>query len=155
MHIFNAPENGILTVLTYRGPDKIAAVSQTTSRKCARKHHPWPHCVNISRPRQNCRYFADGMLKCVVLNENVRISLKISLKFVPKFRINTIPALVQIMAWRLPGDTPLSEPMMVNLLTHIYITRPQRVNCTTTNTSHLYCAMSTQMMNPFINTTKE
>ena len=32
------------------------------------------------------------------------------------------------MAWRLPGDKPLSEPTMVSLLTHICITRPQRVN---------------------------
>ena len=44
----------------------------------------------------------------------------ISLRFVPKGLINNIPALVQIMAWHRPGDKPLSEPMMVNLLTHIY-----------------------------------
>ena len=42
--------------------------------------------------------------------------------------INNIPALVQIMAWRRPGDKPLSEPMMVNLLTHICVTRPQWIN---------------------------
>ena len=41
---------------------------------------------------------------------------------VPKVRINNIPALVQIMAWRRPGDRPLSEPMTVKLLTHIYVT---------------------------------
>ena len=35
---------------------------------------------------------------------------KISMKFVPKGPINNIPALVQIMAWRRPGDKPLSEP---------------------------------------------
>ena len=29
------------------------------------------------------------------------------------------------MAWRRPGDKPLSEPMMVSLLTHICVTRPQ------------------------------
>ena len=39
--------------------------------------------------------------------------------------INNIPALVQIMAWCRPGDKPLSEPMMVNLLTHICVTGPQ------------------------------
>ena len=32
------------------------------------------------------------------------------------------------MAWRRPGDKPLSEPMMVKLLTHICVTRPQWVN---------------------------
>ena len=42
--------------------------------------------------------------------------------------INNNPALFQIMAWRHPGDKPLSEPMMVNLLTHICVTRPQWVN---------------------------
>ena len=47
------------------------------------------------------------------------------LRFVPKGPANTIPALVQIMAWRHPGDKPLSEPMMVSLTTHICVTRPQ------------------------------
>ena len=32
------------------------------------------------------------------------------------------------MAWRRPGDKPLSEPMLVSLLTHICFTRPQWVN---------------------------
>ena len=44
------------------------------------------------------------------------------LKFAPRGPINNIPALVQIMAWRQPGDKPLSEPMLVSLLTHICIT---------------------------------
>ena len=47
------------------------------------------------------------------------ISFKISIKFAPKGPINNIPALVQIMAWCRPGDKPLSEPVMVNLLMHI------------------------------------
>ena len=51
----------------------------------------------------------------IFVNENIWIPIKISLKFVPKGSINNIPALVQIMAWRRPGDKPLSEPMMVNL----------------------------------------
>ena len=91
----------------------------------------WPsmnHPVNTLRPRQNGRYFPDAIFKCIFLNENAWISLKISLKFVPKVRINNIPALVQMMAWRRPGDKPLSEPMMASLLTHICVTRPQWVN---------------------------
>ena len=80
------------------------------------------------RPRQNGRHFADDTFKRIFMNENVRISINISLKFVPKGLINNIPALVQIMAWRRPGDKPLSEPMMVNLLTHICVTRPHWVN---------------------------
>ena len=49
------------------------------------------------------------------------------LKFVHKGPINNIPALVQIMAWCRPGDKPLSEPMLVSLLTCTCITRPQWV----------------------------
>ena len=78
------------------------------------------------RPRQNGRHFAD-IFKCIFLNENVWILIKISLKFVPQGPINNIPALVQIMAWCRPGDKPLSEPMLVGLPTHICVTRPQWV----------------------------
>ena len=60
--------------------------------------------------------------------KNVWISIKISLKLVPKGLINNIPSLVQIMAWRRPGDKPLSEPMMVSLLMYICVTQPQWVN---------------------------
>ena len=55
-------------------------------------------------PRQNGRHFADDNIKCIFLNENVLISINVSLKFVPKGQINNNPALVQIMAWRRPGD---------------------------------------------------
>ena len=82
---------------------------------------------NTLRPRQNGRHFADDIFKCIFLNENIWIPIKISLKFVPKGSINNIPALVQIMAWRRLGDKPLSEPMMVRLPTHICVTRPQWV----------------------------
>ena len=85
--------------------------------------------INSLRPRQNGRLFADGTFKRIFLNENIRISTKNSLKFVPKGLINNIPALVLIMAWRRPGDKPLSEPMLVRSLTHICVTRPQWVNC--------------------------
>ena len=84
--------------------------------------------INSLRPRQNGRYNADDTFKCIFLNENVWIPTKIPLKFVSKGPINNIPALVQIMAWRRPGGKPLSELMMVSLLTHICVTRPQWVN---------------------------
>ena len=83
--------------------------------------------VNTLRPKEKDRHFPDDIFKCIFLNENVWISIKISLKFVPKCPINNIPALVQIMACRRPGDKPLSEPMMVRLLMHICVTRPQWV----------------------------
>ena len=83
---------------------------------------------NTLRPRQDGRHFPDDIFKCIFLYENVLISIKISLKFVPKSPIDNIPALVQIMAWRRPGDKQLSEPMMVSFPTHICVTRPQWVN---------------------------
>ena len=73
--------------------------------------------LNPSRPSQNVRHFTDDTLNRNFLNANFRISIKISLKLAPKGSIKNIPALVQIMAWRRPGDKPLSEQMMVSLLT--------------------------------------
>ena len=78
---------------------------------------PWlliPWLFNTLRPRQNGRRFTDDTFKCIFVNEYVWIPNKISLKFVPQGRINNILSLVQIMAWRRPGDKPLSEPMMVS-----------------------------------------
>ena len=83
---------------------------------------------NTLRLRRNEQHFADDIFKRIFFNENVWISLKISLKFVPKGPIINIPTLVQIMSWRRSGDKPLSEPMMVSLPTHICVTRPQWVN---------------------------
>ena len=90
----------------------------------------WPACIsqisawwgdiNTLRPRQDGRLFADDTFKRIFLNENFGILIKISLKFVPKGLINNIPALVPIMAWRRPGDKPLSEPMTVRSLVHLY-----------------------------------
>ena len=79
------------------------------------------------RPRRNKIHFAGYIFKCILLHENVWISIKISLKFIAKGPINNDPALVQIMAWRRPGDKPLFEPMIVSLLTHICLTRSQWV----------------------------
>ena len=76
---------------------------------------------------QNGHQFPDDNFKCIFLNENIWISTKILLKFVPKGPITNIPSLVQMMAWHWPGDKPLSEPIMVRLPTHICVTRPQWV----------------------------
>ena len=85
------------------------------------------HTINTLRPRQNGRHFPDDIFKCIFLNENVWILIKISLKFVPNGIINKTPASVQIMAWRRTGDKPLSEPMLVSLPTHLCVTQPQWV----------------------------
>ena len=87
----------------------------------------WLSTVNSLKSRQNGLHFADNIFKCIFLDENVWIPIEISLEFVSKGPINNIPALVQIMAWRRPGDKPLSEPMMVSLPTHICVAWPQWV----------------------------
>ena len=84
--------------LTHWSPDEINNISQTTF---------W----NV--------FFSMKMFE---------FRLKFNWIFFPKGPINNIPALVQIMAWRCPGDKPLSETMMVSLPTHICVTRPQWVN---------------------------
>ena len=75
-------------------------------------HKPENGARSQLRPRQNDRHFPDNIFKCIFLNENVQITIKISLKFVNKGPISNIPALDQIMAWRRPGNKPLSELMM-------------------------------------------
>ena len=83
--------------------------------------------------RQNGHHFPDDILKCIFLNDNGCMSIKISLKFGPRGPINNIPSLVQIMARYRWGEKPLSEPMLVRLLVHIWVTRPQCVKKKTRN----------------------
>ena len=56
--------------------------------------------------------FADDIFKHIFLNENVKISILISLKFVPKGPIDNKSALVQVMAWCWTGDKSLPDPML-------------------------------------------
>ena len=53
----------------------------------------------------------DDIFKCIFLNENNRIKIQISLKFVPRSLIDNRPALVRVMAWRRTGDKPLPKQM--------------------------------------------
>ena len=55
---------------------------------------------------------ADDIFKCNFLNQNDKIPVQISLKFVSRIPIDNKPALVQVMAWRRIGDKLLPEPMM-------------------------------------------
>ena len=63
---------------------------------------------------------ADNIFQWIFLNENGRILIQISLKFVPKSPINNKPALVPVMAWRQSGAKPLPEPILT-WFTHAYI----------------------------------
>ena len=56
---------------------------------------------------------SNEIFKRIFLNENFRITIKISLKFVPKGPIDNKSALVQVMAWRQTGAKPLPEAVMI------------------------------------------
>ena len=108
--------------------------------------HPCPNfndsLVNTLRSRQDGRYFADDIFKCIFFNENGCILINFSLKYVRKGSIDNNPPLVQIMAWRRSGAKSLSEPMMIILPTHICVTRPQWVKKTMKRQIHVcFCWM--------------
>ena len=75
-------------------------------------HKNTDNSLNSSLPGQNGRYFTDDIFKRIFINENIRISIRISLKFVPKGLIDLKAALVQVMAWQRTGNKPLPEPML-------------------------------------------
>ena len=62
----------------------------------------------------------DDNFKCILLNENDKIPIEISFKFVPRSPIDDKAALVQVMAWRQTGDKPFPEPMLTQF-TDAYI----------------------------------
>ena len=98
-------------------------------------------CFNTLKPRQDGRHFADDIFTYIFFKDNCFIMIKFSLKYVRKGPIDNNPALVQIMAWRRSGDKPLSEPMMVSLLTHICVIRPQWVKTWPDNASFSSCSI--------------
>ena len=78
-------------------------------------------CVNIlinTRLRQNDRHCPGDNFKHISLNGSVGILIKVLLKIVPRGPINNI----------MDGAKPLSEQMMVWILTQICVVRPQGVN---------------------------
>ena len=46
--------------------------------------------VNTLRPSQNGSHFADDIFKWIFLNENIQISMNISLKYDPEGQINNL-----------------------------------------------------------------
>ena len=61
-------------------------------------------------------HLADDIFNRIVSNENAWISIKISLMFVSKGRIDNKPALVQVMALRRTGDKLLPEPVLTQFI---------------------------------------
>ena len=58
----------------------------------------------------------DDIFNCIFLNENDKIPVYISLKYVPMSPIDNKPALVQVMAWCRTGDKPLPGPMVTQFI---------------------------------------
>ena len=58
----------------------------------------------------------DDIFKSIILNENDRTPIQISLKFVHRTPADNTPALVQVMARRQTGQNPLPEPMMTQVI---------------------------------------
>ena len=63
---------------------------------------------------------ANHIFTWIFLNENDRIQIQISLRFVPRSPLDSKPAVIQVMARHRTGDKPLSEPMMTQF-TDAYI----------------------------------
>ena len=59
---------------------------------------------------------ADGIFNYIFLNENDRIPIQISLKYVPMGPIDTKTALVQVMTWRRTGGKPLPGPKITKFI---------------------------------------
>ena len=72
--------------------------------------------VNSSPHGQNGRQFGRRHFQLHFFNENVWISIEISLHFISKGPIDNKPALVEVMAWHQTGDKPLHEPMLTHFI---------------------------------------
>ena len=66
-----------------------------------------PHLLTHLSLDKMAAILADDIFKLIFLNENGRIFIQISLKFVSKSPIDNNPALVQVMAWCRTGNKPL------------------------------------------------
>ena len=79
----------------YLTAEYTSAYARILREKLGLQHTGLHHALlNTLRPSRNGRHFSDDIFKRILFNENVWISIKISLKFVPKGPINNIPALV-------------------------------------------------------------
>ena len=76
---------------------------------------PSQHPVNLLRPAHNGYHLENSIFKCIFLNENVQISIRLSLEFVTEGPIYNNSALVQGMACCWLGDKPLLEPTSADL----------------------------------------
>ena len=73
--------------------------------------------------------------------------LKFHWRLFLRFQLTIYFSMVKIMAWRRPGDKPLSEPIMVSCPTHICVTRSQWVKMWPSSQSTRQASFSWQISN--------
>ena len=83
--------------------------------------------LNTWRLRQNGHHFPEDISNAFSWMKMHEFRVRLHWSLFPRAQLTIFQHLVQIMAWRRPDDKTLSEPMMVSLLTHICVTRPQWV----------------------------
>ena len=109
-HIFCQPIYHVSKMISFCSGER----KTQTNQLC----HAFPQIFISSPPGQNGNIWLTIFLNSFswkMVNENGRISIQISLKFVPKSPIDNKPALVQVMVWRRIGDKPLSEPKLTQV----------------------------------------
>ena len=74
----------------------------------------WAKFIPISMSMSTVTFSTDDNFKFILLNENYRIPIRISLKFFLKCSFDNKPAMVQVMARCLTGDQPLPELMLTS-----------------------------------------
>ena len=114
-HIFKACfvlAQFIVLFILQQWPNKNCEWNWTIMCANARIHLYGPAVVFICWHYNRPHWGRDKMANISQTTFSNAFSRMISLKFVPTGPINNIPALVQIMAWRRPGDKPLSETTM-------------------------------------------
>ena len=109
-------------------PFKLVTVRVVILDICQQKRHGW--CRQI-----RAKY--DGELNMINDNWCLYTGITRDVLYVIPFSFKRFP-------YRREGDKPLSEPMMVNLLTHICVARPQWVNtCVTGHATPVVIAGTT------------
>ena len=87
----------------------------------------WDSCSDFSYTytiwhtsrQQLGRHFAEDIIKCIFLNENMYILFDTAIAIWPQVPINNTPALDEIMTRHRTGDKPSTKPIMV-MLTDAY-----------------------------------
>ena len=96
----------------------LAAIAHYIGSQWVHYDHTLPKSLNISSPPSAAymrQWIGSGLVQIMARRLFGANSLSEPVpEFVTNGPINNIPALVQIMAWRPPGDKPLSEPMMAS-----------------------------------------